>query len=299
MEQHDNGVGSVILSYDTFADEEEGLLPYLATAVPYLLRESDVDGLQKLVDDMAFCANELYNLIDETVEQKKKFDIIMNKLHAIEEAQASQSAAKAAIEEELAGAFSVKTSQVRAAEEEAARQAEIEARIQAEAERIASERIAAYQKEEAARAATAAATGLIFTDIDDDELLADVSESDYDEADYDAADIGEPGEPGAPDGATNGGMPPVEPLSDTESDSLSEDPFADFDQAVGLADEDVDSGYRPVDEDPFDIEIPMDDGLPGDLVPFAPDVSDELYIDEAELAGSDGGEESADELAQR
>ena len=89
------------ISYDDFQDEENGLVPYLASAIMMLIRKDDMDGLQELMNNIAKVAEMLFDLNDEAVAKKKDYDKLQNRLAAIRADREKKEAAEAAIREQM------------------------------------------------------------------------------------------------------------------------------------------------------------------------------------------------------
>lgn len=95
------------VTYENFADEEEGLLPYLAEVVKKLIKTEDEDALQRLVEDIAKTAECLYDLNDEVVTVKKKYDQMKNRHASLMKDLEQRKAAMEALELEMQNEFGV------------------------------------------------------------------------------------------------------------------------------------------------------------------------------------------------
>lgn len=93
--------------YEHFADDKTGLLPYLANVVKKLIQEEDNEKLQRLVDDIARTAENLYDLNDEVLVVKQKYDQMKNRREAIDRTLEAQLAAKAALDSEMQKEFGI------------------------------------------------------------------------------------------------------------------------------------------------------------------------------------------------
>lgn len=91
--------------YEHFADVKIGLLPYLASSVKEIFHKNDPELLQKFVDDIAFTADNLYDLLDEVEAAKIKYDQYQNRLAALEKDKAEKENALAAIKAEMQKEF--------------------------------------------------------------------------------------------------------------------------------------------------------------------------------------------------
>ena len=89
------------ISYDDFQDEENGLVPYLASAIMMLIRKGDMQALQLLMNNIAKVADQLFDLNDEAVAKKKDYDKLQNRLAAIQADLMKKEEAQAAIREQM------------------------------------------------------------------------------------------------------------------------------------------------------------------------------------------------------
>jgi len=89
------------ISYDDFQDEENGLVPYLASAIVMLIRKDDMETLQELMNNIAKVADQMFDLNDEAVAKKKDYDKLQNRLAAIQADLAKKEEAQAAIQEQM------------------------------------------------------------------------------------------------------------------------------------------------------------------------------------------------------
>lgn len=95
------GFRKLTISYEDFQDEERGLVRYLADAVMMLIRKNDMDGLQKLMNNIAIVSADLDDLNHEIIGKKKDYDKLMNRINALQADMAQKMAAQADLEAEM------------------------------------------------------------------------------------------------------------------------------------------------------------------------------------------------------
>lgn len=91
--------------YEHFADVKIGLLPYLAESTKEIFHNDDSDQLRKFMEDIAFVADNLYDLLDEIEASKIQYDQYRNRIAAIERDKAEKENALAAIKAEMQQKF--------------------------------------------------------------------------------------------------------------------------------------------------------------------------------------------------
>lgn len=93
--------------YEHFADPKTGLLPWLAGIVRVLIKEQNDEALQKLVNDIASTAESLYDLNDEVLEVRQRYQQLKNKREAVLRDLEQKQAAVGAIDKEMEEAFGI------------------------------------------------------------------------------------------------------------------------------------------------------------------------------------------------
>lgn len=94
--------------YEHFADVKIGLLPYLAESTKEIFHNDDPVQLKKFMEDIAFVADNLYDLLDEVDAAKIKYDQLRNRIAAIEKDKAEKESALAAIKATMEKEFGTK-----------------------------------------------------------------------------------------------------------------------------------------------------------------------------------------------
>lgn len=93
--------------YEHFADPKTGIMPWLAGIVRVLIKNQDDEALQQLVNDIAQVANSMYDLNDEVLDVRQRYQQLKNKREAVLRDLEQKQAAVGAIDKEMEEAFGV------------------------------------------------------------------------------------------------------------------------------------------------------------------------------------------------